>query len=132
MSLWLVTTGEPSTQGPGNRGDAMFVEAESGEDAAAEMMWRVWEDRIEGERDGIGGVEPPHNVFVVPIEDPSKLQRHRATVAAERVPDAFQCCGGMPNMLSVGTYDEHSAICPNRPKDEEEQEREPDAGWPPQ
>jgi hypothetical protein len=135
MSLWLVTTGEPSTQGPGNPSWCVFVDTEDMDEGveladspeAVAAYGAEWIMEESSDFDQLPGC-----VAVLRLDGPP--ERYRLIAGAERVPDEFQCCGGMPRICGLGTLNQHTGVCPNRTKDEDEQEREPepDAGWPPQ
>jgi hypothetical protein len=101
-SLWIVT--DADLDGPLQVAKATFIEADTAEDAAAAGMWALWADYMEDV-----GASPPTHAYAVEVPR-SALAIYRATVGAERVPDEFQCCGGMPSD-TIGTYDQHTAIC---------------------
>lgn len=94
---WMVTMGWP-----GSDDHAVFVEAADEAEAA-----RKGTQALEDFRTERGDEEPLHNVWVGRWSGVA----YRVTLDAERVPDKYQCCGGMPHMASVGTYDEHTAPC---------------------
>jgi hypothetical protein len=101
--LWLVT--DADFDGALEVSRATFVEAPDAEHAAGQGMWAIWQHYRED-----GDAEPPHDAYVIQV-DREKLTRYRAIVGAERVPDEFQCCGGMPDLETLVSLDEHTAIC---------------------
>lgn len=65
---------------------------------------------LEAQRCENGFEEPLHVLAVVevPVGGP---ELHRVVLTGERVPNEFQCCGGMPFDISPGAYNEHTATC---------------------
>jgi hypothetical protein len=119
MGWWLVTEASPLSADALPVTDVAIIEADDEQEAARvgieylmDAEWtraRDWE-RATGQAFDVP--EPVQDVLVQPITG----SRWRGVIAAERVPDALQCCGGMPNDQPFpGTYDQHNARCPVRP-----------------
>lgn len=113
MTLWLITETNPH-EGNRHSGLAVFVEAEN-EDAAAEQGIR----ELDQERIEHGWTDTQvTSVWIAML--PGMPVAWRAELTGERVPDEFQCCGGMPSLTTVGTFDAHCATCKNYAEEQPE------------
>lgn len=103
---WVVMSNDPDSM---NVESGVYVRADTEEEAAAVAISALHAESREN--------YIPAAVYVMPRVDGAY---YRARYAAERVPEEFQCCGGMPCIDALGTFDEHTAPCPNNHHDDEE------------
>lgn len=99
VSRWIVTDASRTFVGR-----AAIVDAENEQDAATEGL--LWLDEYRESDEDLMSM-----VRVAPF---GGAVCYRADMVAERVPDEFQCCGGMPRLDGIGTRDEHTGPCAKR------------------